>query len=102
MGDKNVDELTKTEWKIIAQVEKGASNREIAETLKPVSYTHLDVYKRQRHYRGPAYFVYFLIRVSKDQRLLSDPEKYIQCAETDIIQPVPGLRHDHGHYPGGN
>ena len=19
-----------------------------------------------------------------------------------IIQPVPGLRHDHGHYPGGN
>ena len=34
VGDKNVDELTKTEWKIIAQVEKGASNREIAETLK--------------------------------------------------------------------
>ena len=34
VGDKNVDELTKTEWKIIAQVEKGASNREIAEALK--------------------------------------------------------------------
>ena len=34
MGDKNVDELTKTEWKIIAQVENGASNREIAEALK--------------------------------------------------------------------
>ena len=30
----NVDELTKTEWKIIAQVEVGASNREIAEALK--------------------------------------------------------------------
>ena len=26
VGDKNVDELTKTEWKIIAQVEMGASN----------------------------------------------------------------------------
>ena len=34
VGDKNVDELTKTEWKIIAQVEMGASNREIAEALK--------------------------------------------------------------------
>ena len=34
VGDKNVDELTKTEWKIIAQVEVGASNREIAEALK--------------------------------------------------------------------
>ncbi len=31
--EKNMDELTKTEWKIIAQVEKGASNREIAATL---------------------------------------------------------------------
>ncbi|RFZ78724.1 DNA-binding response regulator [Lacrimispora amygdalina] len=31
--EKNMDELTKTEWKIIAQVEKGASNREIAAAL---------------------------------------------------------------------
>nr|WP_314465248.1 response regulator transcription factor [uncultured Clostridium sp.] len=31
--EKNMDELTKTEWKIIAQVEKGASNREIAGAL---------------------------------------------------------------------
>ncbi|MDF2887202.1 MAG: two component transcriptional regulator, LuxR family [Lacrimispora sp.] len=31
--EKNMEELTKTEWKIIAQVEKGASNREIARTL---------------------------------------------------------------------
>lgn len=31
--EKNMEELTKTEWKIIAQVEKGASNREIAAAL---------------------------------------------------------------------
>lgn len=31
--EKNMDELTRAEWKIIAQVEKGASNREIARTL---------------------------------------------------------------------
>ncbi|WP_312503195.1 response regulator transcription factor [Lacrimispora sp.] len=31
--EKNMDELTRTEWKIIAQVEKGASNKEIAKTL---------------------------------------------------------------------
>jgi DNA-binding NarL/FixJ family response regulator len=31
--EKNMDELTRTEWKIIAEVEKGASNREIARTL---------------------------------------------------------------------
>lgn len=31
--NKGVDELTKTEWKIIAQVEYGSSNKEIAETL---------------------------------------------------------------------
>jgi DNA-binding NarL/FixJ family response regulator len=31
--EKNMEELTRTEWKIIAQVEKGASNREIARTL---------------------------------------------------------------------
>lgn len=31
--ERNMGELTRTEWKIIAQVEKGASNREIAGTL---------------------------------------------------------------------
>ncbi len=31
--EKNMDELTRTEWKIIAQVEKGASNKEISKTL---------------------------------------------------------------------
>ena len=31
---KGVEELTKTEWKIIAQVETGAANKEIAETLR--------------------------------------------------------------------
>lgn len=31
--NKGVEELTKTEWKIIAQVEYGSSNKEIAETL---------------------------------------------------------------------
>ena len=34
VSNKNVEELTKTEWKIIAQVEKGAANKEIADTLK--------------------------------------------------------------------
>ena len=33
ISDKQIDALTKTEWKIIAQVEQGASNREIAEAL---------------------------------------------------------------------
>lgn len=31
--EKNADDLTRTEWKIIDQVEKGASNREIAKAL---------------------------------------------------------------------
>lgn len=30
---QGVEELTKTEWKIIAQVETGATNKEIAEAL---------------------------------------------------------------------
>ena len=34
VGNKGVAELTKTEWKIIAQVETGAANKEIAEALK--------------------------------------------------------------------
>lgn len=34
VGNRGVEELTKTEWRIIAQVEKGATNKEIAETLK--------------------------------------------------------------------
>ena len=34
VGNKGVEELTKTEWKIIAQVETGAANKEIAETLR--------------------------------------------------------------------
>jgi len=33
VGKQGISELTKTEWKIIAQVEYGASNKEIAETL---------------------------------------------------------------------
>lgn len=33
VGNKGVQELTKTEWKIIQQVENGASNKEIAEKL---------------------------------------------------------------------
>ena len=31
--EKDMEELTRTEWKIIAQVEKGASNKEIAKNL---------------------------------------------------------------------
>lgn len=31
--NKHIEELTKTEWKIIAEVEKGSTNKEIAETL---------------------------------------------------------------------
>ena len=31
---KEAQTLTRTEWKIIAQVEKGAANKEIADTLK--------------------------------------------------------------------
>ncbi|MCI5901065.1 MAG: response regulator transcription factor [Blautia sp.] len=34
VGIKDVEDLTKTEWKVIAEVEKGASNKEIAERLK--------------------------------------------------------------------
>ena len=34
VGDKGVEELTKTEWKIIGQVATGATNKEIAEALK--------------------------------------------------------------------
>ena len=34
VGIKDVEDLTKTEWKVIAEVEKGASNKEIAEHLK--------------------------------------------------------------------
>lgn len=33
VGTKGVEELTKTEWKIIAQVGTGAANKEIADTL---------------------------------------------------------------------
>ena len=33
VGNKAAEELTKTEWKIIVQVGKGASNKEIAEIL---------------------------------------------------------------------
>ncbi|MDO4323575.1 MAG: response regulator transcription factor [Lachnospiraceae bacterium] len=33
VGNKGVEELTKTEWKIIRQVEQGAANKEIAEKL---------------------------------------------------------------------
>ena len=33
VGRKGVEELTKTEWKIIAQVGTGAANKEIADTL---------------------------------------------------------------------
>lgn len=33
VGQKNIEELTRTEWKIIRQVEHGASNKEIAEKL---------------------------------------------------------------------
>lgn len=33
VGKKGMDELTKTEWKIICQVEKGGTNKEIAEAL---------------------------------------------------------------------
>ena len=34
VGIKDIDDLTKTEWKVIAEVEKGASNKEISERLK--------------------------------------------------------------------
>ena len=34
VGNKAAEELTRTEWKIIAQVGKGSSNKEIAEILK--------------------------------------------------------------------
>lgn len=34
VGRKGMEELTKTEWKIIAQVGTGAANKEIAENLK--------------------------------------------------------------------
>lgn len=34
VGNRGVEELTKTEWKIILQVEQGATNKEIAERLK--------------------------------------------------------------------
>lgn len=33
VGDKGVEELTKTEWKIISQVATGATNKEIAEAM---------------------------------------------------------------------
>ena len=33
VGTRGMEELTKTEWKIIAQVETGATNKEIAEAL---------------------------------------------------------------------
>ena len=33
VGDKGMEELTKTEWKIISQVATGATNKEIAEAL---------------------------------------------------------------------
>lgn len=31
--EKNINDITKTEWKIIAEVEKGASNKEISDSL---------------------------------------------------------------------
>jgi len=34
VGEKGTRELAKTEWKIIAQVERGASNKEIADRLR--------------------------------------------------------------------
>ena len=34
VGTRAVEELTKTEWKIIAQVERGATNKEIAEVMR--------------------------------------------------------------------
>jgi DNA-binding NarL/FixJ family response regulator len=34
VGNKGVEELTRTEWKIIVQVSTGAANKEIAEALK--------------------------------------------------------------------
>lgn len=34
VGKEGIEELTKTEWKIIEQVEYGSSNKEIAESLK--------------------------------------------------------------------
>lgn len=34
VGNRGVEELTKTEWKIIAQVGTGAANKEIADALK--------------------------------------------------------------------
>ncbi len=34
VGNKGVEQLTKTEWKIIVQVSTGAANKEIAEALK--------------------------------------------------------------------
>jgi len=33
VGEKGIRELARTEWKIIAQVERGASNKEIADRL---------------------------------------------------------------------
>ena len=33
VGEKGIQELARTEWKIIAQVERGASNKEIADRL---------------------------------------------------------------------
>ena len=33
VGEQGIQELTRTEWKIIAQVERGASNKEIADRL---------------------------------------------------------------------
>lgn len=33
VGVKHVEDLTKTEWRIIAQIEKGASNKEVADAL---------------------------------------------------------------------
>ena len=33
VGIKDVDDLTNTEWKVIAEVGKGTSNREISEAL---------------------------------------------------------------------
>ena len=42
VGQKRMKELTKMEWKIISQVERGASNKEIAETLKEIFAEHLE------------------------------------------------------------
>ena len=36
--EKNIESLTKTEWKLIFQVEKGASNKEIADALTVRNY----------------------------------------------------------------